>query len=73
MRDRCFCGILIGVFVVFWSVFLWCFDRCFCGVLIGAFAVAEKFRDFFRDFFFGGGKDGVYLRQIKTNQIIIKF
>ena len=37
--DRCFCGISIGVFAAFQSVFLWHFNRCFCGVLIGVFAV----------------------------------
>lgn len=30
---RFFCGVLICVFVVFYSVFLWSFIRCFCGDL----------------------------------------
>lgn len=51
---------MIGVFVAFWSVFLWHFDRCFCGVLIGVFAVTEKFRDFFRDFFWGREKRCIF-------------
>ena len=37
--NRCFCGVLIGVFAAFQSVFLRHFNRCFCDVLIGVFAV----------------------------------
>lgn len=35
----CFCDISLGVFVVFYLVFLWHFNWCFCGVSLGVFVV----------------------------------
>jgi len=38
----CFCGVLLGAFVVFRWVFLWYFVGRFCGVLLGVFAVVRN-------------------------------